>query len=192
MVARAREGRRLAWTLATAFSRAHPRQDNDYRPVPTPFQLGDMEPVVSPPEAAETVLFRPSKKRKIYRQRALDDVPDPPPSPPGPPGLSETPEPIPASVPTETASRTDEELESTRVSISEILRLRKLRKHRVGGVEFRASTTNGRGDDTQDGALVLHENSRQDDLKVDLPQEVGVVRKFAKQTGMVGDVDKHM
>jgi hypothetical protein len=76
--------------------------------------------------------------------------------------------------------------------MSEILRLRKLHKHRVGGVEFRASTVSGRADDGQDDALVVHESGRVDDVKVELPQEVGVVRKFAKQTGMVGDVDKHM
>lgn len=148
-----------------------------------------METVTSPSEDAETVLFRPAKKRKIYRQRALDDVPSPTSSPPG---ATESLDAIVAPVSAENASPVDEELESTRISMSEILRLRKLRKHRVGGVEFRASTLNGRYDDGQGGALVLHESSRTDEEGVGAPQEVGVVRRFAKQTGMVGDVDKHM
>jgi hypothetical protein len=148
-----------------------------------------METVTSPLEAAETVLFRPAKKRKIYRQRALDNVPNPT-SPP--PDSTQSPDPILAPAITDHVSPTDEELEDTRVSMSEILRLRKLRKHRVGGVEFRASTVNGRGDVGQDGALVLHESSRANEEGFEVPQGVGVARRFAKQTGMVGDVDKHM
>jgi hypothetical protein len=147
-----------------------------------------METVTSPPEVADTVLFHPTKKRKIYRQRALDGVS----SPTSPPGATENLDAIVAPVSAENASHTHEELEGTRVSMSEILRLRKLRKHRVGGVEFRASTVNGRGDDVQDGALVLHESSRADDEGVEAQHGAGVVRRFAKQTGMVGDVDKHM
>jgi hypothetical protein len=148
-----------------------------------------METVTSPPEVAEAVLFRPAKKRKIYRQRALDDVPSPTPSPTG---ATETLDAIVAPVSAENASPIGEDLEGTRVSMSEILRLRKLRKHRVGGVEFRASTVNEREDDGQDGALVLNESRRADDEKDEIPQGLGVPRKFAKQTGMVGDVDKHM
>src|SRR6202035_140328 len=101
-----------------------------------------MESVTTPPETAETILFRPAKKRKIYRQRALDDVSNPIPSNPD---LTQSPDPLLAPTNTDDVSVTDEELEGTRVSIPEILRLRKLRKHRVGGVKFRASTLNGRG-----------------------------------------------
>jgi hypothetical protein len=144
-----------------------------------------METTTSSPEATDTVLFRPAKKRKIYRQRALDNAPSPTSPPP------ESLDAIGLPVSAENAPPTDEEFEGTRVSMSEILRLRKLRKHRVGGVEFRASIVNGR-DDGEDDALVLHENSRAGDEKDEAPQEIGVPRRFAKQTGMVGDVDKHM
>lgn len=147
-----------------------------------------METVTSPPEVTEAVLFRPTKKRKIYRQRGLDDVQ----SPTSPTGATETLDAIVAPVSAENTSPVDEELKGTRVSMPEILRLRKLRKHRVGGVEFRASTVYGRGDDGQDGALVPNESSRADDEKDEISQRLGVPRRFAKQTGMVGDVDKHM
>lgn len=148
-----------------------------------------METVASPPEVLDTVLFRPAKKRKIYRHRALEDVANPTSLQPD---STQNPDPILAPAITDDASPTDEELEGTRVSMSEILRLRKLRKHRAGGVEFRASTVNGRGDDGQDGALEPHESSKADEVGVESPQGVGVVRRFAKQTGILGDVDKHM
>jgi hypothetical protein len=148
-----------------------------------------MESVTSPIEVAETVLFRPTKKRKIYRQRAQDDAPNPT-SPQ--PDQKEISAPTPRAAVTDYGSPSDEELEGTKVSMSEILRLRKLRKHRVGGVEFRASTANGRGDEGQEGTIVLHESSRADHEKEIVSHGGGVTRRFAKQTGMVGDVDKHM
>jgi hypothetical protein len=175
----------------SAFSRALTLQNIGFHHIistPTQILLGAMETVASPSEGAETFLFRPAKKRKIYRQRALDDVPNPTSPPPGP---SQAPDPVLSPVSMDDAPSTNEELEGTRVSMSEILRLRKVRKHRVGGVEFRASTVNVR-DDGQDGALVLHESSRADEEGFEAPQGVGVARRFAKQTGMVGDVDKHM
>lgn len=148
-----------------------------------------MEPVTVPPETVETVLFRPAKKRKIYRQRAQDNGS----SPTSPqPDSTQIPDTIPAPAITDDGPHADEELESTHVSMSEILRLRKLRKHRVGGVEFRASTVNGRGDDEQEGALVPHESGRAANEGVEVQQGGGVARRFAKQTGMIGDVDKHM
>lgn len=175
----------------SAFSRALTLQNIDFRHIistPARILLRAMESVASPSEGAETFLFRPAKKRKIYRQRALDDVPNLTSPPPGP---SQAPEPVLAPVSMDDAPSTNEELEGARISMSEILRLRKLRKHRVGGVEFRASTVNGR-DGGQDGALVLQESSRADEEGVEAPQGVAVARRFAKQTGMVGDVDKHM
>jgi len=45
--------------------------------------------------------------------------------------------------------------------------------------------------DAQDGALVLHVD-RADEQKEETQSELGGVRRFSKQTGMVGDVDKHM
>jgi len=92
-----------------------------------------MEPILSPPQEAETVLFRPSKKRKIYRQRGLDEETSPS-SPPLCQGQTSNPSLAPAA--TDHVYPEPDEIEGTNVPISEILRLRKLRKQRVGGVEF--------------------------------------------------------
>lgn len=148
-----------------------------------------MEPVSPAPEGADTILFRPSKKRKIYRQRALDDesnTTSPLPAAERPSNAS------PGTVVADDVSREEEELESTRVPISEIQRLRRLHKHRVGGVEFRPSPSTIRGDDTQEVALVPHGEGRADGSVESVQPAVGVVSRFAKQTGMLGDVDKHM
>jgi hypothetical protein len=148
-----------------------------------------MEPVSPALDGADTILFRPSKKRKIYRQRALDDDPN---ATSPLPAAERHANPAPATVVADDASREEEDLESTRVPISEIQRLRRLHKHRVGGVEFRAIPSTFRGDDTEEGALVPHGESRADGSVHGVQSAVGVVSRFAKQTGMLGDVDKHM
>jgi hypothetical protein len=132
-----------------------------------------------PPNPESTVLFRPSKKRKIYRQRATSRSPTPPP---------QSPAQLPQSLDELIASTNNEaqevEVEGTAVPISEILRLRKLRKSKfVGGVEFRADSGNGNGNAEEESAVALREEP--DGLD-------GVPRKFAPQTGTVGDVNKHM
>jgi hypothetical protein len=130
----------------------------------------------------DTILFRPSKKRKIYRQRAADDD-DEAPSP-----QTTATEPVAQSIDeliADVAGEGLEGLEGTPVSMAEILRLRKQKK-RVGGVEFRAAET------IRDGvALVVREEEEDGEGE-------GVnkaVRRFAPQTGIggsAGDVDKHM
>jgi len=61
--------------------------------------------------------------------------------------------------------------------------LRKLRKSKfVGGVEFRADSGSGTAKE-EESAVVLREEPEGLD---------GVPRKFAPQTGTVGDVNKHM
>ncbi|RDW64158.1 hypothetical protein BP5796_10660 [Coleophoma crateriformis] len=141
------------------------------------------------PSNPETVLFRPSKKRKIYRQRsrALSEDATTPDS-------SSNPTPaVPAQtldelISSEAPSIGDGDVEGTRVPISEILRLRKQHKARVGGVEFRAAasvtTSAGMGGE---GVMVVREEAEEDEVA-----RTGEVRKFAPQTGMIGDVNKHM
>ena len=134
-------------------------------------------PTNPPPD---TILFRPSKKRKIYRQRAADD--DEAPSPP-----STAVGPIPQSIDELIADAAGEEREGTTVSMAEILKLRKQKK-RVGGVEFRATET-VRGDES---SLVV----RSPDVEEgDGERASKVVRQFAPQTGIGGagmNVDRHM
>jgi hypothetical protein len=158
-----------------------------------------------PPTTSDTVLFRPIKKRKIYRQRHDDSTnpspqlssPNPPFSPasasaPAQPNLQSIDELIASSTSLPTAA--DEELEPTQVSISEILRLRQKNKNKRSGVEFRASGHIARD---QDGELVIrHAATATGGEGEPVPAEVGgggsVIRKFAPQTGTVGDVNKHM
>jgi hypothetical protein len=126
------------------------------------------------------VLFRPSKKRKIYRQRAADD--DEAPSPP-----STTAAPVPQSIDELIADAAGDEMEDTAVSMADILRLRKQKK-RVGGVEFRAAETM-RGDES---SLVVRSPDAEEG---DGERASKVVRQFAPQTGIGGagmDVDRHM
>lgn len=72
--------------------------------------------------------------------------------------------------------------------MAEILRLRKQRKPRLGGVEFR---TEGHIARDEEGALVVRAGAAQ---AGEVQKEAGAarVRTFAPQTGTVGDVNKHM
>lgn len=158
--------------------------------------------MAAPPPAESTILFRPSKKRKIYRQRPDDEsLPDPslsvaspktPTSPalahPNPQSIDELIASTAAALPPGSAGEGEEELEGTRVSMTEILRLRK-RTKRIGGVEFRAEAGGHIARD-EDGALVV----RQGEPRPEGEDGSGsaVIRKFAPQTGTVGDVNKHM
>jgi hypothetical protein len=155
-----------------------------------------------PPPTGDTILFRPSKKRKIYRQRPTTSLGDEEPQPASPNAPS-SPAPTQANAQsideliasTSNAASTlppreGEELEGTPVSIAEILRLRKKNK-RAGGVEFRAEGHIARD---EDGALVIRHAPGEGELRLVEGESgtSGVPRKFAPQTGTVGDVNKHM
>lgn len=148
------------------------------------------EPQMSPP-VQDTLLFRPSKKRKLYRQRvdvdeqaslgaveSLDAAYLQPHS-----NASVT------SVASLPVSPAISDVESTHVSMSEILRLRKARKPRIGGVEFRNSAPGNR---ETTHSLVIISGPVHDDVVADEPQTTVPVGRFATQTGTVGDVNKHM
>lgn len=155
--------------------------------------------MTSPPApTGDTILFRPSKKRKIYRQRptaTLDDdqfLSDSPPSPApahtSPQSIDELIASTSANLPSASVAK-EEDLEGTPVSIAEILRLRKKTK-KSGGVEFRAEGHIARD---EDGALVIRHMPGEGEARP-AGEENGtaVIRKFAPQTGTVGDVNKHM
>ncbi|PVH88362.1 hypothetical protein DL98DRAFT_648503 [Cadophora sp. DSE1049] len=148
-------------------------------------------------ESTNAPLFRPSKKRKIYRQRAAtDEEPAPPSTLSSPPQAAvATPLPLPAAqsldelISTASASlpQNDEAAAGREaVSMAEILRLRKKNKAR-SGVEFKASGHVARD---EEGELILRpeEEKASDAAGV----SSGVPRKFAPQTGTVGDVNRHM
>lgn len=81
-------------------------------------------------------------------------------------------------------------MEGVTVSMSEILRLRKLRKHRARGVEFRVEQIGASAQEEEPQELVLRADG--DSKEEGLEADGGVKRRFARQTGMVGDVDRHM
>jgi len=158
-----------------------------------------------PPPIESTILFRPSKKRKIYRQRPADDEPAPEPQlatphSPSSPAVQPNAQSIDELIASTSALASGsipegEELEGIPVSIAEILRQRK-RNKRAGGVEFRAESGGHLAHD-EDGALVVRHAPT--DLEARLGEEGSefgtgsrIIRKFAPQTGTVGDVNKHM
>jgi hypothetical protein len=135
----------------------------------------------------QTLLFRASKKRKIYRQRPLDsDLPNASTAD----SATAVPQLSGSSHESDGEAQT-QDVEGTAVPVAEILRLRKLRKHRIGGVEFRAApaATGGNPDDI---ALIAKANAEEGKHEEEEVLTGGIVRRFIGQTGKVGDVDKHM
>ncbi|TGO65070.1 hypothetical protein BCON_0004g00670 [Botryotinia convoluta] len=147
-------------------------------------------------------LFRPSKKRKIYRQRNQDDNDEIKPE-----ISTNVSAPTAAAIPTEQSldeliasssisikkEEGEEEggMEETPLNISEILRLRKQRK-KIGGVEFKAESKirDGNDDEGSGDALVKYEDK---DAEETQPEGGLSMRRFAPQMGVVGSgVDKHM
>jgi hypothetical protein len=166
----------------------------------------------SPPGAAAneeaSILFRPSKKRKIYRQRAVNDedgdeteglrlqaarVTEG-----GTGTAAQSLDELIASASNEGRgiadageSGGDARVEGVTVSMAEILRLRRKNKRAGGGVEFKSQASG-----TGAGPSLRDEDGNGDtDAHDGTAEEVGgldVARRFAAQTGAVGDVNKHM
>jgi hypothetical protein len=131
-----------------------------------------------PPAMDSPILFRPSKKRKIYRQRAAS-----PPAVPSPASPS-----LPAARLASPASDTEPATSARGVAVAELLRLRKLRKHRVGGVEFRVPSPAASEAQPQAGALVAGDARHDGEA-----EQEGGLKKFVSQTGTsVEGVDRHM
>ena len=141
-------------------------------------------------EAAPQVVFRPGKKRKIYRQRAEEPEST----------LSNGENPTEASSATPTsafATPTGPDEDAAGPTVAEALRLRNLRKHKHGGVGFRTGPSGLGGDraggeENSEMGMVLHGNA---DAQLGAETAVigGISKRFAPQTGMVGElVNRHM
>lgn len=166
-------------------------------------------PVVLHAEAEaepSAILFRPSKKRKIYRQRATDPTidhlsvidtaeltspssnPVPEPAAPESQSLDEL---IAAAAHDGDFKGKDKDIGDGEMSVAEILRLRKRTRPRIGGVGFNAEGASAV--DTK-GRMVLTRGEGEEDGDGEGAEDEGglVVRKFAPQMGAVGDVNKHM
>jgi hypothetical protein len=145
------------------------------------------------------VVFRPGKKRKIYRQRL--EEPDSTASNGATPTEANGAAPN-SSTPTTTAERDNDDDEQG-LSVTEVRRLRNSRKHKHGGVGFRAGPPGvGIGDDDRAAAATTEQNTERSvvlhgnaDAQHGAEAAVigGISKRFAPQTGMVGElVNRHM
>ncbi|OBT66684.1 hypothetical protein VE03_03971 [Pseudogymnoascus sp. 23342-1-I1] len=145
-----------------------------------------------PPTAADQPpLFRPSKKRKIYRQRATS-----PPLPTiTPPTEAATTATAPLPHPFASASTNEDD---DAPSTAAIRRLLATRRQRIGGVEFRASSPRGADNEAEEGegeGVVIVRRDSQD--AHDEGESAGGLamggKRFVTQTGMSAEgVDRHM
>ena len=128
--------------------------------------------------ACAAPLFR-SKKRKLYRQRAASPASDEVNT--NPDTKVDTPVNVSSSLAVvHPNAKSDEDTEK---SVAEALRLRKLRKHKVGGVGFRVTAPTAVSE-SQSLTTVPAEAQEQPGLEPS--------RRFVGQTGTVAEVDKHM
>ncbi|KAK3985961.1 hepatocellular carcinoma-associated antigen 59-domain-containing protein [Cladorrhinum sp. PSN332] len=132
--------------------------------------------------AKPKVVFRAGKKRKAYRQRAEDEIDE---------KNTATDDGTPAAPPT--MDVTSENEDEKGLSVAEALRLRNARKHKLGGVGFRAGQSSNNESATAnytEQGMVLHDGA-DGQLVTDIIG--GVNTRFAPQTGLVGEiVNKHM
>lgn len=151
------------------------------------------------PNANPIPLFRPSKKRKVYRQRNHDDDFET--------GIEQSiPAPAPAltsaeqsldelissnSVPIKKEEEEEEAGIKDTLDMAEILRLRKQRR-KIGGVEFRAESKIREENDTDSNGDTLVKFEEKD-TEVVQPEGGLSMRRFAPQSGVVNSgVDKHI
>ncbi|KAK4227627.1 hepatocellular carcinoma-associated antigen 59-domain-containing protein [Podospora fimiseda] len=134
--------------------------------------------------AEPKIVFRAGKKRKAYRQRAEEEVDNAP--------STAAHDATPVAPPT--AEATPQEDEEEGLSVAEALRLRNARKHKLGGVGFRAgqfsNNESATADHNTEQGLVVHDGAcTQTSMDI-----IGAVNtRFAPQTGLVGEiVNKHM
>ncbi|KAF5601453.1 uncharacterized protein FSUBG_8159 [Fusarium subglutinans] len=134
--------------------------------------------------ATEPVRFRTGKKRKAYRQRVLEDDASVAETIQSHPTVSASePNPEPARKASQDRVQDEEE------SVAAALKLRNVRRARLGGVAFR--NTNRPDDDmNNERALVPHDA---DDTSNNESTMKGVADRFTHQTGRLTDLnDKHM
>lgn len=130
------------------------------------------------------VVFRPSKKRKHFRQRA--DEPETKPD-------EAAQQPADQATPDDGEGRpggthdTNSDIEES--SVAEALRLRNARKARLKGVGFRPEGTSKISEEAStEQSLILKDDPNGADA-----MEYGISRRFAPQAGLVGElVNKHM
>lgn len=155
-----------------------------------------MDSSLTETNAEPQVVFRPSKKRKQFRQRAEDNNDDSSKAD-STTTITATQAATPSTAPVQdesgAATREDGETSETEeggLSVAEALRLRNARKSRLKGVEFRpetATTVVEQLTHDEHGIGAQHKDEVAEAI------ELGVSRRFAPQAGLVGElVNKHM
>lgn len=143
-------------------------------------------------QASPRVVFRPGKKRKIYRQRG-EEGNGPFPVSDDPSGATEH---LHSAARSASPDEGDGDLKEEGLSVAEVLRFRQARKSKLRGVEFRAEQPAKDpgallSQHSEEQSLVVRESRGDDDRSSD--PIGGVAKRFAPQTGLVGElVNKHM
>ncbi|KAK0754122.1 hypothetical protein B0T18DRAFT_442561 [Schizothecium vesticola] len=146
---------------------------------------------LEPAAIAVPILFRPAKRRKIFRHQRTEDAAADEQS-------TSTPEAPPTTTSADPPPSDDDADEEAHIA-----RLRHAaRKRRGGGVAFRASGPSGAEESSinTERSMVLHRDSngqQQDEDDADADEDSlilgGINRRFAPQTGLVGElVNRHM
>lgn len=154
-----------------------------------------MDPSPTETNAEPQVVFRPSKKRKQFRQRAEDNHDE---SKAESTTTAATTITTTTQIATPSASAQDSDAARENgetsegeggLSVAEALRLRNARKSRLKGVEFRPESAPkvDEANHSEHGIGGQHKDEVAEAL------ELGVSRRFAPQAGLVGElVNKHM
>lgn len=175
--------------------------------VPTP------EPAAA---VAPLVFFRAGKKKRAFRQRAEETSIEPTAqtesattinigsdaTPTGQAAASTTEPAVSATVATATTTAITgkrdggNDKEEGGLSVAEVLRLRNAKRHRLGGVAFRAGDEFSPTVQNAEQAIVLHDGVGGGSGGGQVQEAAilgGVAKRFAPQTGMVGElVNRHM
>ncbi|KAK3330344.1 hypothetical protein B0H66DRAFT_611804 [Apodospora peruviana] len=152
--------------------------------------------------AQPQVVFRPGKKRKIYRQRAEDPDEEAPTTATVSADTNTTTSTAPVPLPPTGASRQpgsadDGDEEEEGLPVAEVLRRRNARKYRLGGVGFHARPfshpDHAKGDMNLEQGMVLHDGTDAFQRQEESAILGGISTRFAPQTGLVGElVNKNM
>lgn len=143
-------------------------------------------------DAVPQVVFRHGKKGKSYRQRG--EV-----SSSATAGSETADQAEQGTSTTADAATIERDEDEEGLSVAEVLRRRNARKHKHGGVGFRAGpSAPGTGDavtneENTERGLVLRGNTDTAEQGPEATIVGGIEKRFARQTGLVGDlVNKHM
>ncbi|CAI6095846.1 unnamed protein product [Clonostachys chloroleuca] len=138
----------------------------------------------------DTIRFRPSKKRKVYRSRADDeDENDESDRHAQIPSASTT---EPRAVASDFFGRDDSEETTSQPSssVAAALRHRSARRGRLQGVGFSTRSHATTTDSASDERALVPRHGGDDD---NAPAQIGMANRFTQQTGLVSDIDdKHI